>query len=141
MSNFRRWIILCEAEETAADTFIAEAKNLLQQLGEHVNVLLTSHAPTVVEIDSITAEPMQAGWGTKALKLLCDLADEHHITLMLEVDDDDDDSEDDRPSADILINLYSRFDFEIIPNERHYDRTAMVRQPFGGGSISPSGSA
>ena len=114
---------------TPAESFVHELKMALMQFGDHVYVSASPDGPDMVEIDNITAYPMQQGWGTKALQTICDLATLQHITLWLEIpDDDDEDEDDDVPMADDLVRLYTRFGFTEAEASR-YDYTRLVRTP------------
>lgn len=125
-------MMICETAN-AAELFVREIETALEQWNNHVQVLLSVDGHSTVEIDSITAYPMQQGWGSKALRMICDLASQRQITLSLDVleddfDDDDEDEDEEPPTSDDLIHWYSSFGFTIIEPER-YDRTRMARSP------------
>ena len=140
-TELRRWMRLLEDQATVASAFIHEVEVALPRFEGHVQISMnTTDVPTEVWIDHISATPMRAGWGSKALTMICDLASARRITLALEIkqdeddwgsDDDtnDEDGDDDKPpSSEKLVDLYSTFGFEMTEQTR-YDRTAMIRHP------------
>jgi hypothetical protein len=68
--------------------------------------MMTTDLPTKVWIETISATPMRAGWGSKASNQICDLASAKHITLALEVAQDED-SDDEDEGADYGARLPS----------------------------------
>jgi hypothetical protein len=114
--------------ESSAD-FISRADRLISS--DHIELNLTQKSARAVHIDNISSTPQKAGWGTKAMTMLCTLADEMGIILMLEVETGEsewDDEEDSAPSDEHdLVEWYYRFGFEI--EWSLTTRVQMVRQP------------
>lgn len=87
----------------------------------------------IVEIDHIVATSMRQGFGSKAMRILTELATAHNVTLALRVADETDnegdyDPEDPEcpPTKWDLIRWYRSFGFEVIKDD---DRIFMRRFP------------
>ncbi len=116
----------------AANAYIEKATASLAELSDKISCSLGisfDHANTV-EIEEIIALEMGQGYGSRAMNILCSLADDMDITLVLGVANDDDGyfTADDMPDENQLIDFYSRFGFEIVQS-MFDERTNMERTP------------
>lgn len=108
--------LLHESDGQPAERFIEESDAALISLEGHVDALLLVKGPRLVEIADFSATPMKAGWGSKGLKILCDLADRHGVRLIGRIANDGDSpwaSSEDMPSEDALAEWYGRFGFDV----------------------------
>lgn len=84
-----------------------------------VDLVVPFRTGRYIELDKIEATPMRAGYGTKAMQLLVDMADQQGVSLMLRVADEsedaafDEDDPDRMPTFDELSEWYGRFGFEV----------------------------
>ncbi len=86
-----------------------------------VSAMISQRGDRVVEIDDISATPMKQGLGTRALAVICQIADQYGVRLVARVANESDDfqayDEDDEsrpPSEDELVDWYGRFGFEVV---------------------------
>jgi len=142
MTDMRKLMIIAESAD-AATRMIDEADDVVQrEASGHVTIYLSRRNDHTVEIDDMSATPMRQGWGSKALKAICDLADRHGVKLVGRIaneSDDiwaerDDEDEDETvgpsyPSEDELAAWYERFGFLITDG---IGSRIISRNPAGG---------
>jgi hypothetical protein len=109
----REWISLIESEnlnpaETVEEEFLAQ----LSLVAPHTKVSLNSQKPDVLELVHIDVENRGQGEGSRALELLCTLADKYNVTLELYVATDPEDGF----TVSDLVNWYESYGFEIQTN-------------------------
>lgn len=110
------------AQQRMLTDFDAQYRQALADAGLSSNVDVTLVMPfrtgRYIELDMIEATPMRQGHGTKAMRLLVDMADRDGISLMLRVADEnedayfDEDDPDRMPTFDELTEWYGRFGFD-----------------------------
>ena len=87
------------------------------------NLDASLHADLIV--DSIEADEPGKGWGTVAMRIVCDLADRHHVSLYLQAVATEGEDQIDEHG---LGAFYAKFGFEDRGNFGHRD---MFRSPKG----------
>lgn len=81
--------------------------------------LSNDYDPNLVYITGFGANPVQCGYGTKAMKFICDLADEYNYALILKPC---------RSNRKVLNKFYPRFDFRYINDAEMLRNSATARE-------------
>jgi hypothetical protein len=99
----------------------------------HVQISFHILNPTTVELEEIYTRPQKSGLGSKAMQMICDLASDRSITLIvrLPTDFDRQSMDDDAPSERQLLKWYARFGF--VKKSGGSSNTRMERQPISTG--------
>jgi hypothetical protein len=123
----RKWIELFEQSSLALQYIEA----VLEKIGTNVEVRLSALDSQEVELEHIEATVPKMGYGSAAMKIICELADKFDITLTLGVANDTDDFYDttEGMSEDDLIRFYSEWGFEEDEVGFGDERVYMSRSP------------
>lgn len=123
--QMRDMIRLLEASQPTAEAMIEAFEDALYQRPDLSDVSVSLHVdtryPDAVELSLIRTKPghRRRGSGSKAMALLCDIADQYGVTLTLGVADDAT-SRQEGLSTEELHDWYTRWGFEGGMSMRRY---------------------
>ena len=94
---------------------LVERRLKKEGLSKKISVDIEGNGPHMIQLASITSWEPRKGYGNRAMKIICELADQHRFNIILRPAGNEDGSEDDdgtMMNMTQLIQWYQRFGFE-----------------------------